>query len=294
MLKSMTAYSRSKITTSFGEYSIEIQTVNKRHLEVQCYVPANLLRFDAKIRALVSANIHRGNVIVRIHQVGKGEENHPVHVNVPLLQELSKAWRTVADQLGYSSSEKLPLSLFSRVDHLFIADSHHTDEEVIWESLQQGFQEALTNLGNAKRQEGKAIQDDLLTRCRHLQEWCAAVAHKASLAPNKLQERLTERLTTLVPGAETEERILREICIYVDKVDISEESMRLKTHLAKMEQLLQADIPYVGKELEFLLQEIVREVNTSGSKSQDMDIIQLTLQMKNEVERIREQVQNVE
>ncbi|MFA6915798.1 MAG: YicC/YloC family endoribonuclease [Parachlamydiales bacterium] len=290
----MTAYSRSKVETSFGVYSIEIQSVNKRHLEMQCYVPANLLRFDAKIRAQISSRIHRGNVVVRIHQVGKGEENHPIHVNVPLLNELSKAWRTVADHLGYAEHEKLPLSLFSRVDHLFVADNHHADEEGIWEPLFKGLQEALDNLEIAKMQEGKSIQTDLLQRCGNLQKWSEEVASKASKAPNKLKDRLTERFAALSPGTENDERILREICIYVDKIDISEESLRLKTHLIKLEQLLKADIPTVGKELEFLLQEITREINTSGSKSQDLDIIQLTLQMKNEVERIREQVQNVE
>lgn len=295
MLKSMTAYSRSNADTSLGKFVIEIQSVNKRHFEIQCYLPHYLQRFDSKIRALLSNHIHRGQITVRINTSSDSARAPAVHVNIPLMKQYEQAWRQVANELGYDKDFKLPLTLFGGQAGLLAPDSEIEDEEAFWITLRQGIEEALKTFQDARLREGQKLQEDLLQRCRNLLQWAALIEVKAVDAPIKYREKLKEKLEQILPGSvENDERILREVCLYADKVDITEESVRLKTHLHKLQELLSADLPYVGKEIEFLLQEITREINTTGSKTNDIYITQWVLAMKNEVERVKEQVQNIE
>ncbi len=295
MLKSMTAYGRSSTTTSLGKVVIEINSINKRHFELQCALPSNMLRFDGKIRTFMSQQIHRGQVFVKVTIIPEGVKPPQVHVNVSFLEQYALAWRTIANTLGYSSGHHLPLELFVGQSQLMCVESEIEDEEALWRELREGLEAAWKLALETKLREGKVLQQDLMGRCHALKKWRDEMETKAKNAPDRLQERLKERIEAAVPGGvENAERLMREMCIYADKVDMTEESVRLKAHLDRLESLLLSDQSCVGKELEFLLQEITREINTASAKSPDIEVINLGLLMKAEVEKLKEQVQNIE
>lgn len=294
MLKSMTAYGRSSIDTLQGRFNIEIQSVNKRHYELQCFLPGFLQRFDAKIRNLLNEHIHRGQVTLRVSISTEGEQSPYIHVNRSLLKQYINAWQTIADEIGYGSDYKVPLNLFSNIPGL-LGTEELKDETLFWEQLQEGIQAALIAFTECKKSEGAKLREDLEKRAQKISLWRAQVEEKSRGSSNKYRDKLKEKLEEILPGSiENDERLYREVAIYADKIDIAEEIVRLKAHLEKLHELLNTQQHSVGKEIEFLLQEITREINTTGAKSSELEVIQLVLSMKNEVERIKEQVQNVE
>lgn len=291
----MTAYGRSTIVTPLGKLLIEFQSVNRKHLEIQCNLPPALLRFDSKIRSFLSQHINRGQIQLRVSLTPNEAEAPSLKINVPLLRQLIQGWKLIAQEAGHSESQPIPLEIFASQPQLLCTESEVLDEEKIWLLFQEGIEKAWKQALEYRLKEGKALQEDLLVRCKLIKKLCSEVELKARQIPDKYRERLKERLESVLSGSvEADERIMREVFLYAEKVDITEECVRLKVHLDKLELLLTTDQPCVGKELEFLLQEIGREVNTSGSKSPDIEVINLILAMKNEIERIREQVQNIE
>ena len=293
MLRSMTAYGRASIEHRLGRFVVEIYSVNKKFFEVTYYGPVELSRFDMDIRKWVNAEVSRGYVTVRVS--ADFEESSPVVVkpNISLAKQLKAAWKRIAEEVGCDG--RVDLALLAQEENLICHSDELRDEEAYRQLLQRCVSEALQQLIAMKDKEGCALIEDIEGRLSFLHQGIEAIASRAKGAPNRYRQKLEATLQEVLSGGfEDEERLLREVCIYADRVDVSEEITRFRAHLEHFESLLRGEEVRIGKKLDFILQELNREINTIGSKVADVEIARLVVEIKNELERIREQIQNVE
>jgi uncharacterized protein (TIGR00255 family) len=295
MLKSMTAYGRSVYVCSGGRFVAEIHSVNKRFLEVNVHLPRELIRFERDVKKWVGKRFLRGqvNVFLNIHLTGIS--NVSIQANLLLAKQLKNAWSEIESELDLQSSDSFDLSLIASEKSLFIYEEDHGDDSLLRDALQKVVNEALDTAEEMKNEEGEALKEDMEARRPQFHEKIDLISLKGPSATKRYKERLLGNLEEILPGSvENEERILREIAIFADRVDISEELSRFRIHLLKYKNLLEAENTAIGKTLEFLVQEMHREINTIGSKSSDVEISHLVVDIKSELEKSREQVQNVE
>lgn len=295
MLNSMTAYGRACVVNTLGRLTVEIQSVNRKHLEVNTFLPKELLRYDTDIKKWLAAAIHRGQVNVKIFAVYDSLSPFKVTPNLPLAKQMQAACKQIEQELGLPSGKESALDLLACEPSLLLYEEDEHDEELYRETLKQAVMQALEHLMAMKKREGSALHADIQARSTRLATLIAGIAVKAPGATARYRQKLVERLEEVVPGSvENDERLLREVCLYAERIDIAEELTRFSSHLKQFDALLDAHKPAVGKTIEFLVQELNREANTIGSKSSDIDIAHLVVEIKSELERIREQIQNVE
>jgi len=293
-IKSMTAYGRGSVTTDVGHFIIELQSVNRKFLEVVVTLPRELSQFEIELKKWLAPHLARGQVTVKVTAIFDGAVPFVVRPNLPLARQLKKAWHEVAKVLEVQG-EHFQLSLLERAEGLFVYEENQGEEEHYRHILKQVLDVALNGFLQMKRQEGAVLQADIVERLAIIRQSLFVIRQKAPLAVKKYRDKLVARLQELLPGSvENEERILREIALFAEKVDIAEELTRFSCHLGHFEELLYSASPSVGKTLEFVLQELNREINTIGSKSSDLEVARAVIDIKSELERIREQIQNVE
>jgi uncharacterized protein (TIGR00255 family) len=289
----MTAYGRSTTETDIGQFVVEILSVNKKHLEIHLQMPRLLGGFEAELRKWIGAVVNRGQVTVRITPSFNDRAPLRVVPNLPLAKQLHRAWSEIQKELGVT--EPFTLDLLRNEQSLFIIDENPYDIKNFQVELERAVQAALTPFVAMKEREGGVLADELFERAKTIGNMCREIEGRASTAADKMREKLISTLEKLVPGAvDNEERILREVALYADRLDISEELSRLHSHIDQLGDTVKGSGARAGKILEFLLQEMNREINTIGSKAADIEISKRVVQIKTELERIREQVQNVE
>lgn len=297
MARSMTAYGTGSVATPLGRFTVEIQSINKRYFDLQCLLPPPLVRFEAKVRGLVSAAVHRGQLLYRLQIAYTGAGAIQLRVDDVLLLQLKDVWQHVATHLGHDATAPLPLELFTTRPDLFVQEESLADEESHWLGIAAATETALHKLLQLKCLEGSALTAVMAASAHRLTTCLVEIEILLPQAVVKYRQRLQDKLSQAIsasPDLLNDERLLREVFLFADKVDVSEEIARLKSHLVQLNTLVNDSTGHIGKQLEFLLQEITREINTLGVKCSDIAVIQLTLAMKGEVEKIREQVQNVE
>lgn len=294
MLKSMTAYGRAALISSLGRISIEIQSVNRKHLEINTILPSEFFRFDADIKKWVSNVISRGQVNVKIRIIFETTSPLTALPNLPLAQQIQKAWYELAANLNIQIDDRSLVQILSNAENILLYDDLQ-NEEGYKTILHQAMEQALAQLLLMKETEGNALHIDISARQDIISQMIAKVAEKAHGATIRYREKLQERLQEVLGASiENEERILREVCVFADKIDITEELIRFDSHLAQMRSILKSKEQSVGKTMEFLIQELNREINTIASKSSDAEVSGSVIKIKTELERIREQIQNIE
>lgn len=288
----MTSYGQGAAETPEARISIEIQTVNKKSLDISCHLPRQLRRFDPLIRSRLSSVISSGQV--NLHLAASFPQDAPVRMaaHLPFARQLKAEYEKIADSLQLDRSE-ISLALLSQHEELFAVEENQPLLESIEPLILEALEKALRASLQMKEKEGAALQQDFLQRLSLIRKSTDKIALLAKDEPLRYAEKLQELYEKLKFASVEEERVLREIAIYAEKVDISEEITRLYSHLEQFSSLLKS-ADSIGKTLDFLSQEIHREINTIGSKSQNIEITKETLIMKTEVARIREQVMNVE
>ena len=289
----MTAYGRSGCNTKAGHFFVEIQTINRKFLDVQVVLPRELGHFDIEVKKWIANTISRGQVSIKAGVVFEGTSPYRIIPNLPLARQLKEAWQQIAIDLSIDIKE-VDLSFLKEKEGLFIYEEDHTHDDLYREGLKQAFTGALDHLLKMKAMEGAHLQEDILQRLEIMRSLLKEIENKVPLAPNRYREKLMGRLQELLPGVENEERILREIALFAEKIDIAEEITRFYCHLIHFEEIMHGENFASGKTLEFIIQEMNREINTIGSKSLDLNITRCVVGIKSELERIREQIQNVE
>ncbi len=295
MLRSMTAYGRALLATSFGRLSVEVQAVNRKYLEMTISLPKELSSFELEVRRWIAERVFRGQITVRIHAVF--DQETPLHVvaNIPLARKLKNAWDLIATAVGVDGQSAFHLEMLAHETELLRYEADSQGEQAYRTPLKQALDKALDQFMEMRLREGEALYRDIVQRLDTLKICIDRVAPTAVQATERYREKLLKRLEEFLPGTgENEDRLLREICLYAERIDVAEEITRFYSHLDQFHFQLASGTGNIGKSLEFLLQELLRESNTIASKSVDTAVIHTVVEMKGLLEQIREQLQNVE
>lgn len=290
----MTAYGTFSLNLDLGRFTIEIQCLNRKFLEINISMPKEFLGFEIDIRKQVAEKIARGQININIFFRQSSDHAMNLVPNLALAKGLKSVWDQISSQLNLQMSSDAFLQIIAKEKDL-IFTNETIDEEQYRKILYQLVESALKNVLYMKEKEGEALALGIEKRLHELKHFIDQITEKSPLAVQKYYLKLKQRLEELFVGSpENEEKIMREIAIYAEKLDISEEITRFNSHLEQFHHFLTSSIESAGKTLEFLIQELHREINTIGSKSADTTISHLVIAVKAELEKIREQIQNVE
>lgn len=292
MIKSMTGYGKGESVHEAGRFIVELRCVNHRYGEVTVKLPRALMQFENEIKKRVAEKLVRGKIDVFI-QVENAVALGVPTANLPLARGYLKAFNDIKETLGLEGEVKLSLIACQR-DVVTVAAEAEASLEEIPAELTAALDEALRRVDEMRLFEGESLFADFRKRREVLAGLIGRVAERSPLVVAEYAERLKERISQLLAdGSLPEERLALEVAVLADKCDITEELVRLESHLRQFDETLSRS-EQVGRKLDFLLQEINREVNTIGSKANDAQIAVLVVELKAELEKIREQVQNIE
>lgn len=294
MVRSMTGFGRGEYSDGKRNILVEIKSVNHRYNEIQVRMPRRYSFAEDDIKAAVKNYISRGKTEVQLSVDYITESDISVELNEPLLKQYIEKMNLMKEEYGVSGD--ITLDLISTMPEVLKQKSDVEDEDEIRESIIKATRAAAENIVKMREIEGEKLAKDLIERGDYIKEMVSEIEEKAKALPGIYKEKLKERIDKLLDGAAvvSEDRIAQEVALFADKADITEEITRLRSHMDQMKKILdEADGPE-GKKLDFLVQEMNREANTIGSKANDLGITEIMLRIKSEVEKIREQVQNIE
>ena len=292
MPKSMTAFGRGLSPAAEGSFTVEIRTVNSRFLDVHLRLPPALAGLEERVKKYLAERLTRGRVSLSVSALGAALPQPRLVLNAPLVAEYQRVLNELKAELG--SDQTVGLEPFLNNRDLIQVEETAPDLDQVWSLLEPALDSALAEVVAMRAAEGENIARDLLERMEKLGELFKQVAARQPMIVEAFRQRLNERIAELLDNSQVDpQRVAVEVAIIADKCDISEEAVRATSHLDQFRGFLAADEP-VGRKLDFLLQELNREANTMGSKSPDADSGALVVELKAELERIREQVQNLE
>ena len=291
-MKSMTGYGRAKLQKESREYIVEIKSVNHKYLDMNIKLPRNLFCMEDRVRKSISNKISRGKIDVFITYINNGIEGKNILINKDIARLYIKELEELANENNIASG--LRATEISKLPEVLNIVIDEDDEDKIWSDLNECLEEALSNFVNMRETEGERIKLDLEERLNEINENVAKIIQNSTGLIEeyvvKLRNRIKEMLDTDIVD---ETRLAQEIVIYSDKISIEEEITRIKSHIEQFRTLLDEKDP-IGKKADFIIQEMNRETNTMGSKSGSIDIINLVIKKKTQIEDIREQIQNIE
>ncbi len=291
-LKSMTGFGEGSAVSGGISVTAELSSVNRKQLDINISLPRNLITLDAQVQSQIRAEFSRGRIsgIVRIESADGSAGS--VKIDEKLAKEYVEGIRNAAARLKLA--DDLGAETIARLPGVVTVDQNNMNVEQVSSALESAMAKALSGLGRMRSTEGKALEKDLRDRLALLDEMVKAIRKLAPTVTASYREKLHQRMTEAgLTDLASDERIVKEIALYADRCDVSEELTRLKSHLAQTRKLLRSAEP-VGRTLDFLCQELFREINTIGSKANEVEITRHVVNFKTELERIREQVQNIE
>ena len=294
LIKSMTGFGRGEYTDGKRNITVEIKAVNHRYADISVKMPRRYGFAEEKIKAQVKETLRRGKVEVSVMVENITENDINIKLNLPLARQYYENLKTLKE--SFSLGGELTLELLANMPEVVKAMADVEDEEEITRAILIPVSQAALDLENMRRAEGEKLAADLREKGRHIKSLLDKIEERAPGVVRDYTQRLRQRITELLDGSAAipEERILTEAAIFADKSAIDEEITRLNSHLSQLERILSADGEAQGKKLDFLVQEMNREANTIGSKANDITITGYMLEIKSEIEKIREQVQNIE
>lgn len=288
----MTGYGRSEQIVDGRAVTVEIKSVNHRYFEFSCRTTRGYSFLEEKLKSFLQGRITRGKVDAYISVEALESAQTQVLVNHSLAEGYVQALRELAERYGLR--DDISVSTVSRYSDIFSVHKAPEDEEAVWSSVQQAAEEALKNFLAMREAEGERLRADVLSRAGTIMQLVDEIETRSPQTVAEYQERLRQKIQELL-GDNTvdEQRLLTETAIFADKVAVAEETVRLRSHFRQMEEMMKTDAP-IGRKLDFLVQEMNREANTIGSKAVDSKIAYLVVDIKAEIEKIREQIQNIE
>jgi uncharacterized protein (TIGR00255 family) len=290
-MRSMTGFGRAEVLLPIGKLVLEISSINRKYLDVTVHLPKELSSFEMDVRSVVGKKVSRGQLTLR-YTLYAELKSQSVLPDPSLVKKMKSGWEKIAEEVGLSKKD---------VDLTFIAQQFQKlslpvelkDASKCQTLLESCTVKALDALIKMKVQEGKALAKDIVLRLKNIEKELAVIEKKAPIVIEKLKAKMLAKIAELFPNeADNQDRILREVVIYSEKADITEEIVRVKSHIKQFIRLLSKPDDAPGRKMDFLIQELMRETNTIGSKSSDM--ASSTVEIKSELEKIREQIQNIE
>ena len=292
MIKSMTGYGRGEWQEDGKKLEVEIKSVNHRYCDILLRLPRKLNSLETQARNFLRQRISRGRVEVFVQAEESALAGQRLELDLDLAKDYYRALTTLQENLGIPG--QVQLETLAGFRDIFARKEVEADLEKEWEFLQAALEGALAGLEVMRRDEGLKLKEDFLARLSAIEKWTQEIEEKAPLALRASRDRLAQRVQELIGGLQIDEaRLAQEVAFLADRSDITEELVRIRSHLAQFRDLLNRPEP-AGRKLDFLLQEINREANTIGSKANDAAIAHVVVEVKSELEKVREQIQNVE
>lgn len=292
MLRSMTGFGREHIMFEGREILVEIKSVNSRYYEFSSKLPRAYGYIDEKLKALLANKISRGKVEVSVSIFNQVGTDAQIEVNEALAKQYVDALRGVSESL--SLRDDLSLNSVMRFSDIFTIKKTVEDEEVVWSQVSQVANAALDKFIAMRETEGVKMHDDISSRLDFIEEAVGKIEARSPETTKAYRDKLFAKIKAIVEDRNIDEaRVLTEAAIFSEKTAVDEETVRLRSHISQYRSLIEQEIP-VGRKLDFLTQELNREVNTIGSKCQDLNITKIVVDLKSEIEKIREQIQNIE
>lgn len=292
MIKSMTGFGKGENEAEGRKFTVEIKSVNHRYNDINIRLPRFMISLEDKIRKHLMQKISRGKTDVYINFETFSQQDISVKLNEQLAAAVAQKLNYLQSTFGLKSDNTL--DLVSRFPEVLTTENIEENEEIMYDILLPALDSALEQFTAMREREGAALKEDILKKCAVLKDLTKRIEEKAAVVPEEYKQKLKNRIDELLGDVPVDEqRISQEVLLFADRCCIDEEITRLYSHISQLEEILESDEP-VGRKLDFLVQELNREANTSASKSGDLYITQAAIDLKSEIEKIREQIQNIE
>ena len=292
-MKSMTGYGKATVTRDNRELTIELKSVNHRFLDISTKIPRAFIAYEDVIRSGISGGLSRGHVDVFLNYTLVGDTDKTVALDMALAKGYVDAAKQLKDAFPDLHLD-FNINALMRSNEVLTLKQTEEDTEVLREMVAEAVAMAVDNLNAMREIEGNALRDDLLNKIAKVEQLLAKVKQYAPQVAEQYRDKLRQRVSEALDGVDIDEnKLINEVCFFVDKSCIDEEITRLSSHIERAREILSTSEP-VGRKLDFLVQEFNRETNTICSKSSYLELTSVALEMKNEIEKIREQVQNLE
>ncbi len=292
MIKSMTGFGRSHEVLNGRDITVEIRAVNHRYYEFSSRLPRAYTFAEEKLKSLLQGKISRGKVEVSVQVQNVTAVYEKITANREVISEYVMALREIQEELALT--DDLSLSAVMRLPDAFTVVKAETDEEQLWEDLKTVAEQALANFIRMRETEGERMKADISARLTAIEGNVSFVEGRSPMIVENYRKRLYDKMCEVLEGKSVDEnRILLEAGIFSEKTAVDEETVRLRSHIAQFREMLESTEP-IGRKLDFLVQEMNRETNTIGSKVQDIEVTKIVVDQKSEIEKIREQIQNIE
>ncbi|HIW54401.1 MAG TPA: YicC family protein [Candidatus Ruthenibacterium merdigallinarum] len=292
MIFSMTGYGRAEMEIGGRDITVELKSVNARYFEYSSRMPRSFSFMEDKLKKLVNARVFRGKVELGLTVVNVGAQETEIAPNLDLARGYLQAMRAMGAELGLA--DDLTLSGLARFPDVLVARRAAQDEEQLWEDVRTVAEKAVDSFLSMRAAEGEKLKEDILAKLARVEELVGEVEKASAGRVSAYTEKLYAKLKAILEDRAIDDaRVLTEAAIFADKTAVDEETVRLHSHIRQYRDLLELAEP-VGRKLDFLTQELNRETNTIGSKCSDLAITRMVVEMKGEIEKIREQIQNIE
>ncbi len=292
MIKSMTGYGRAQQSVDGMNITVELKSVNHRYFEFTSKLPRNYGFLDEKLKSFFSAKLTRGKTECYVQIEAVDEPDTVISLNHSLVKGYLEAYKELSEVYGIENDIKV--SNLARVSDIFTVRKKEADEDKIWAAVETVAAAALDGFIAMREREGEKLKADVLSRLDTIIENVEFIEERSPKTVAEYNEKLVARMNDLLGEAHIDEqRILTEAAIFADKIAVAEETVRLRSHISQLRSFLELN-EAVGKKMDFLVQELNREANTIGSKAQDVEIARRVVAIKAEIEKIREQIQNIE
>lgn len=293
MIRSMTGYGKGENEAHDRRFTVEIKSVNHRYNDITIKSPRFMNYLEDKIRKTLTQRIFRGKTDVYINFETFSEDDVAIKMN----EHLAKAYLDKLNYLevSYGITSNNKLDLVAKFPDVISVEKVEEDGDVIWETLEPALNSAIDNFIAMRETEGEALKEDIFKKGDRIKTITDAIKERSPIVVEEYKEKLKNRLTELFDKSPVDEqRIAQEITIFADKACVDEELTRMYSHIEQLKQIFASGDATIGRKLDFLVQEMNREANTTGSKSNDIKITQAAIELKTEIEKIREQIQNIE
>lgn len=293
MIKSMTGFGRCELADGERKFTIEMKGVNHRYLDVNIRMPKKLNFFETAIRNLLKQSVSRGKVDIFITYEDLSEGQAVLKYNETLAKEYLVCLKQMEESFGLEND--IRVSTLSRYPEVLTMEEQALDAEEIWNVLKKAMEGALEQFVETRTMEGENLKKDILSKLDGMQKLVAYIEERSPEIVKEYREKLEEKVKELLEDSQIDDgRIAAEVLIFADKICTDEEVVRLKSHISHMQEVLRSEESGIGRKLDFIAQEMNREANTILSKANDLEVSNCGIDLKTEIEKVREQIQNIE
>lgn len=292
MIKSMTGFGRCESSSEEGKIIVEMKSVNHRYCEINVRLPKKFLHFEPRIRNLIKQEVIRGKVDVYINFSDYTSNNVSVKYNENLAQEYMDAFERMKERFHIDNN--VGVSSLASFPEVIFLEEKATEEDEMWDTIEEVIATTIKKLSESKSREGENLQKDILFKLQEISNYLLFIEEKATQIVEDHYKKLRGKVADLLGDTQIEESIIAtEVATFADKVCVDEEIVRLKSHISNMKETIEEE-DGIGRKLDFITQEMNREANTILSKVNDLDVTNVAINLKTEVEKVREQIQNIE